>query len=94
MEEADAHECLSALLDAMHEGSLGSMKDKPPPQELADTFVHRIFGGLTKNEVRCQAAWSNNPWSCLSNCIQHVSHSSLLCGIASHNCKNLHNLFQ
>ena len=51
MEEADAHECLSALLDAMHEGSLASLKDKPPPQELADTFVHRIFGGLTKTEV-------------------------------------------
>lgn len=51
MEEADAHECLSALLDAMHEGSLASMKTKPPPQELADTFVHRIFGGLIKTQV-------------------------------------------
>ena len=52
MEEADAHECLSALLDAMHEGSLAGLKVKPPPQELANTFVHRIFGGLTKSEVR------------------------------------------
>lgn len=57
MEEADAHECLSALLDAMHEGSLASMKTKPPPQELADTFVHRIFGGLIKTEV----SLSRNP---------------------------------
>ncbi|KAK9866536.1 hypothetical protein WJX84_011697 [Apatococcus fuscideae] len=53
MEEADAHECLSALLDAMHEGSLAGLKVKPPPQELANTFVHRIFGGLTKSEVQC-----------------------------------------
>lgn len=53
--QEDAHEYLRCLLDHLHEGHLrghfGSAKP-PPPVEFT-TFVHRIFGGRARSQLRC-----------------------------------------
>jgi hypothetical protein len=55
--QEDSHEYLRCLLDAMHEACLARFKpEKPPPALAATTFVHRIFGGRLRSQVRPQPA--------------------------------------
>eukprot|EP00892_Ulva_mutabilis_P001959 jgi/Ulvmu1/11764/UM008_0178.1 len=53
--QEDAHEYLRCLLDHLHEGHLRghSGAAKPPPALEHTTFVHRIFGGLARSQLRC-----------------------------------------
>ena len=49
--QEDAHELSRYLIDAMHEGSLPSKKTPPA---LADTtFMHQLFGGKFRSQVKC-----------------------------------------
>jgi hypothetical protein len=50
--QEDAHEYLRCVLDAMHEAFLKHIQPKPPPELAATTFIHRIFGGKLRSEVR------------------------------------------
>lgn len=61
--QEDAHEFLVHLLDAMHEGELfaaginpraSGWRDKLPIPRLDETtFVHRIFGGYFRSQLKC-----------------------------------------
>lgn len=53
--QEDAHEFLRCLLDGMQEACLKHVKPKPTPtSETAEsTFVHRIFGGRLRSQVKC-----------------------------------------
>ena len=61
--QEDAHEFLVHLLDAMHDGELraaginqhvSGWRDRLPVPRLDETtFVHRIFGGYLRSQVRC-----------------------------------------
>jgi len=61
--QEDAHELLVHLLDAMHEGELfaaginpnaSGWRDKLPIPRLDETtFVHRIFGGYFRSQLKC-----------------------------------------
>jgi ubiquitin C-terminal hydrolase len=62
--QEDAHEFLVHLLDAMHDGELrgagidqhaSGWRDRLPVTRLDETtFVHRIFGGYFRSQVRCR----------------------------------------
>eukprot|EP00934_Nitzschia_sp_Nitz4_P004101 Nitzschia sp. Nitz4//scaffold33_size148984//111651//114677//NITZ4_002942-RA/size148984-processed-gene-0.177-mRNA-1//-1//CDS//3329548469//4091//frame0 len=61
--QEDAHEFLVHLLDAMHDGELraaginqhiSGWRDRLPATRLDETtFVHRIFGGYFRSQVKC-----------------------------------------
>ncbi|CAJ1966830.1 unnamed protein product [Cylindrotheca closterium] len=61
--QEDAHEFLVHLLDAMHDGELkaaginqqaSGWRDRLPVPRLDETtFIHRIFGGYFRSQVRC-----------------------------------------
>lgn len=53
--QEDAHEYLRCLLDHLHEGHLRGQYGSGPPQPPLEftTFVHRIFGGLARSQLRC-----------------------------------------
>ena len=61
--QEDAHEFLVHLLDAMHDGELrasginqhaSGWRDRLPVTRLDETtFMHRIFGGYFRSQVRC-----------------------------------------
>jgi ubiquitin C-terminal hydrolase len=61
--QEDAHEFLVHLLDAMHDGELiaaginqqnSGWRDKLPVPRLDETtFIHRVFGGYFRSQVRC-----------------------------------------
>lgn len=61
--QEDAHEFLIHLLDAMHDGELrdagihvrkSGWRDRlPVPRIDETTFVHRVFGGYLRSQVRC-----------------------------------------
>jgi ubiquitin C-terminal hydrolase len=61
--QEDAHEFLVHLLDAMHDGELraaginqhlSGWRDRLPVSRLDETtFIHRIFGGYFRSQVRC-----------------------------------------
>jgi ubiquitin C-terminal hydrolase len=63
--QEDAHEFLVHLLDAMHNGELraaginqhsSGWRDRLPVNRLDETtFIHRIFGGYFRSQVRCKA---------------------------------------
>ena len=62
--QEDAHEFLVHLLDAMHDGELraaginqhvSGWRDRLPVTRLDETtFIHRIFGGYFRSQVRCR----------------------------------------
>lgn len=62
--QEDAHEFLVHLLDAMNDGELraaginqhtSGWRDRVPVSRLDETtFVHRVFGGYFRSQVRCQ----------------------------------------
>lgn len=62
--QEDAHEFLVHLLDAMHDGELrgaginqqiSGWRDRLPVSRLDETtFIHRIFGGYFRSQVRCR----------------------------------------
>lgn len=61
--QEDAHEFLVHLLDAMHDGELkaaginqqsSGWRDRLPVPRLDETtFIHRVFGGYFRSQVRC-----------------------------------------
>eukprot|EP00804_Cyclotella_cryptica_P008187 CCRYP_015136-RA/>CCRYP_015136-RA protein AED:0.30 eAED:0.30 QI:1146/1/1/1/1/1/3/1999/621 len=70
--QEDAHELLVHLLDAMHEGELfaaginphaSGWRDRLPIARLDETtFVHRIFGGYFRSQLRCQCGYKSNTY--------------------------------
>eukprot|EP00887_Chlorella_sp_A99_P006830 scaffold2.g6830.t1 len=50
--QEDAHEYLIALLDALHERSIGGLVPKPPPALAHTSFIYRIFGGRMRSQAR------------------------------------------
>eukprot|EP00980_Cylindrotheca_fusiformis_P004082 scaffold880_cov132-Cylindrotheca_fusiformis.AAC.78 len=62
--QEDAHEFLVHLLDAMHDGELraaginqqiSGWRDRLPVPRLDETtFIHRVFGGYFRSQVRCR----------------------------------------
>ena len=70
--QEDAHELLVHLLDAMHEGELfaaginphsSGWRDRLPIPRLDETtFVHRIFGGYFRSQLRCKCGYKSNTY--------------------------------
>ena len=70
--QEDAHELLVHLLDAMHEGELfaaginphsSGWRDKLPIPRLDETtFVHRIFGGYFRSQLKCACGYKSNTY--------------------------------
>ena len=90
--QEDAHEFLVHLLDAMHDGELrgaginqhlSGWRDRLPVTRLDETtFIHRIFGGYFRSQVRCKACGycSNtyDPFLDLSLEVSNKSSSSIM----------------
>ena len=49
--QEDAHEYLVALLDAMHEAALASVKPTPSREIARTTLIYQIFGGRLRSQV-------------------------------------------
>ena len=71
--QEDAHEFLVHLLDAMHDGELrgaginqqlSGWRDRLPVARLDETtFIHRVFGGYFRSQVRCrQCGYRSNTY--------------------------------
>lgn len=85
--QEDAHELLVHLLDAMHEGELfaaginpqsSGWRDRLPIPRLDETtFVHRIFGGYFRSQLRCKCGYKSNTYDpfldlALEVCKKHI----------------------
>lgn len=85
--QEDAHEFLVHLLDAMNDGELRSAginqhvsgwRDRLPVSRLDETtFIHRIFGGYFRSQVRCrQCGYRSNTYDPFLDLALEVSKKS------------------
>eukprot|EP01134_Creolimax_fragrantissima_P007978 CFRG7978T1 len=51
--QEDAHEFLRYLIDAMQKACLAPYDSKMDANIKATTFIHQVFGGYTRSQVRC-----------------------------------------